>query len=231
MNAPHISKPVLHFFRWIVRGWFQFHFTSVLALNTKPFTQAAETGPLIIYCNHSSWWDPMIGVLLAAKFLPRRTHFAPIDEASLGKNRMLGKIGLFPLDIHSARAGKQFLQIAGNILSRQGVLWMTPQGRFADTRESILAFKPGLASLVSRLGECTLIPLAVEYPFWNERRPRALVHFGEPIVVSYRVSKPALTRRLEEALQQTMDELRTQSLTRDPANFTRLPLWRKATGV
>jgi hypothetical protein len=41
------------------------------------------------------------------------------------------------------------------------------------------------------------------------------------------VSKPTLNLQLEQALQQTMEQLKTQSLTRDPANFTRLPLWRK----
>jgi 1-acyl-sn-glycerol-3-phosphate acyltransferase len=227
MDDPKISPFVLWFFRLIVRVWFQFHFTSVLALNTEPFTHAAATTPLIIYGNHSSWWDPMIAVLLAAKLMPKRSHYAPIDETSLAENGILGKIGIFPIDIRSSRGARQFLQAAMNILHREGVLWITPQGRFADTRESVLAFKPGLASVASRLGGCTLVPLATEYTFWNERRPRALFHFGEPIQVPQGVSKPTLNLQLEQALQQTMEQLKTQSLTRDPANFTRLPLWRK----
>ncbi len=229
MDAPKISPFVLWFFRLIVRIWFQFHFTSVLALNTEPFTQAAETTPLIIYGNHSSWWDPMTAVLLAAKLMPGRSHYAPIDETSLAENGILGRIGIFPIDIYSTRGARQFLQAAMTILQQRGVLWITPQGRFADTRELDLAFRPGLASVASRFG-CTLIPLATEYTFWNDRRPQALLHFGEPIHVSQNTSKPALNKQLEQALEQTMKELKTQSLTRNPANFRRLPLWQKATG-
>jgi 1-acyl-sn-glycerol-3-phosphate acyltransferase len=230
MDAPNISPFVLWFFRLIVRVWFQFHFTSVLTLNTKPFTQAAETTPLIIYGNHSSWWDPMIAVLLAAKLMPDRSHYAPIDETSLAEHGILGKIGIFPIDIRSTRGARQFLQATMTILQQRGVLWITPQGRFADTREADLAFKPGLASVASRLDRCTLIPLATEYTFWNERRPQALLHFGEPIHVSEGAGRAALNEQLEQALQQTMDELKTQSLTRNAANFKRLPLWKKVSG-
>ena len=173
----------------------------------------------------------MVGALLTAKLMRTRSHYAPMDKASLAKNRILRYIGLFPVDIRSARRAEEFIQATSSILLGRGVLWMTPQGRFADTRETTLVFKSGLASAASRAameqGKCTLIPFATEYPFWNERLPYALLHFGQPIHVVEGVSKPALTRELEQALQQTMEELKTQSLTRNPANFTRLPLWRK----
>ena len=231
MDAPKISPFVLWFFRLIVRVWFQFHFASVLTLNTEPFTHAAETTPLIIYGNHSSWWDPMIAVLLAAKLMPQRSHYAPIDETSLAEHGILGKIGIFPVDIHSPRGARQFFLASLTILQQRGVLWITPQGRFADTRETDLAFKPGLASVASRFGRCTLIPLATEYTFWNERRPQALVHFGEPIHVPEGASKLELNKELEQALERTMNELKTQCLTRNFANFKRLPLWRKVAGA
>ncbi len=228
MPAPAISRPVLTFFRLITRVWFQFHFNSVLTLETAPFTGADPTQPLIIYGNHSSWWDPMIAILLAAKLQPRRSHFAPMDESSLAHNRLFRQIGIFPVDIHSTRGARQFLQTSSSILGRRGVLWITPQGRFADTRELPLAFKPGLASLASRASGCTLLPLATEYTYWNSRKPHAFAHFGQPVVCSRFGDKPTLTHQLEQALTQTMDELKACVLTRKPANFTRLPLWSRA---
>ena len=41
------------------------------------------------------------------------------------------------------------------------------------TRPAI--FRPGLAALVARLGACTLVPLAFEYTFWDERLPEILI--------------------------------------------------------
>ncbi len=220
MPVPPISNPTLTFFRLITRVWFQLHFDQVLTLNTLPFSSADPTAPLIVYGNHSSWWDPMIAVLLAAKLAPGRNHFAPMDETSLAHNRLLGRVGIFPVDIHSPRGARQFLQTSTAIAQQNGVLWITPQGRFADTREQPLAFKPGLAALLNRLPPgCTLLPLATEYTHWNSRLPVAFAHFGQPL------TGPATTPQLEQALANTMDELKSCVLTRNPAHFTRLPLW------
>jgi 1-acyl-sn-glycerol-3-phosphate acyltransferase len=213
---PNISRPTLTFFRLITRVWFQLHFDRVLTLNTQ---FPATPGPLIVYGNHSSWWDPMIAVLLAARLAPQRKHYAPIDEASLKHNRLLARIGLFPVDIASARGARQFLVASQAIAQENGVLWVTPQGRFADTREQPLAFKPGLAALAARLPSATFIPLATEYTHWNTRLPIAFAHFGRPVTAA------PTTDNLEQALAQTMDELKSCVLTRNPANFTRLPLW------
>ena len=221
MNAPHISRPTLGFFRVIARVWFQLHFRSVLTLNTAPFKAASVTSPLIVYGNHSSWWDPMIAVLLAAKLMPGRQHFAPMDASSLRHNRLLRQIGIFPVEMHSGRGAAQFLRTSMAILRENGVVWITPQGRFADTREQPLSFRPGLAALAARFpAGCTLLPLATEYVYWNERLPQALAHFGQPVTATS-------TAELERALAQTMDELKAASVTRDRSNFTRLPLWSK----
>ena len=224
MPAPPISAPTLTFFRLITRVWFQLHFDRVLTLNTAPFTHADPAAPLIIYGNHSSWWDPMIAVLLALRLAPRRAHFAPMDAVSLAHNLLLRQIGIFPVDLHTLRGARQFLQTSTAIASQNGVLWITPQGRFADTREHPLAFKPGLAALASRLQasrlpQATILPLATEYTPWNARLPLALAHFGPPVTVS------PTTANLEQALSRTMDELKSCVLTRNPAHFTPLPLW------
>ena len=227
MAAPHISRFTLEFFRVIVRMWFALHFESVLAFDTEPFREHAESSPLIVYGNHSSWWDPMIAVLLAEKLMPGRNHYAPMDESSLAQNAILSRIGIFGVDIHSARGAKQFHQRSLAVLSDGGVLWITPQGRFADVRERPLGFKPGLASISARWpAGCTLIPLATEYTFWNNRRPNALAHFGKAIQVEGNEDKSSLNLRLEIALEEAMSELRAMSLTRDASSFTRLPLWR-----
>src|SRR5271168_2379987 len=41
-------------------------------------------GPLIIVLNHPSWWDPLVGLLLAELF-PDRAHYAPMDANALGR--------------------------------------------------------------------------------------------------------------------------------------------------
>ena len=220
MSAPAISMPVLMFFRRIVRGYFRRHFHAVRIANGNHF--ASASGPLIVYANHSSWWDPLVSILLAAELLPARHHFAPMDAAALKRYGILQRVGIFPVETATARGAVQFLRTGEDILHRGGVLWVTPQGRFSDPRERPLVFKPGLAALAARAAPCTVLPLAIEYPFWDERLPECLLRFGTPIPVALGETAHTLQPRLLDALASTMDALRESALRRHPAGFQTL---------
>ncbi len=229
MGAPHISQPVLRFFRWIVRGYFRRHFRAVRVSEASRWDHL-PAGPLIIYANHSSWWDPMVSVLLAHRFLPQRSSYAPMDAAALQRYQILSHIGIFGVEMKTARGAAQFLRTGLAILKNNDVIWITPQGRFADARERPLIFKPGLAALAARVpGGCTLLPMAIEYPFWDERLPEALIHFGEPIRCNGEPAA-ALEAALTSALLEAMTILQTKAIARDPAAFTLLATGRVGTG-
>ena len=126
----------------------------------------------------------MLLILLGQLLLPERRHYAPMDAQALEQYPIFRKLGIFPVEMASARGAAQFLRTAEAVLQDGGVLWLTPQGRFADPREFPLAFKPGLAALAQRVPQATLLPMAVEYTFWDERLPEALVYIGEPVLVN-----------------------------------------------
>jgi hypothetical protein len=82
-------------------------------------------------------------------------------------------------------------------------------------------FRPGLAALVARLGACTLVPVAFEYTFWDERLPEILASCGQAIkVADGRLHSAAeWNDRLAAALAATQDELAALAKLRDPALF------------
>jgi len=202
MGVPHISTPVLRFFRWIARGYFRRHFSAVRVSEGARWAKLPD-GPVIVFANHSSWWDPMVSVLLASRYMPERRHYAPMDAAALQR---------YP------------------ILKRVGVIWITPQGRFADARERPLEFKPGLAALACKLdGGCTVLPMAVEYTFWDERLPEVLMHFAEPIRVEGETADE-LEETLKAALLEAMETLKAKAIARDPAAFSVLLKGRAGVG-
>jgi 1-acyl-sn-glycerol-3-phosphate acyltransferase len=225
MTVPTISAPLLRFFRRIVRGYFRRHFHAVRINGAKRLM--SYDGPLIIYANHSSWWDPMVSVLLAERFLSKRQHYAAMDAEALQRYGILKRLGIFPVEMKTTRGAVQFLNVSEAILASGGVLWVTPQGRFADARERPLVFRRGLAALARRVaehsGSCTLLPLALEYPFWEERLPETLLHLGEPVSLSGSTeSADAVQLRLEGALERAMEELKELALKRDASCFTTL---------
>lgn len=224
MKAPAISIPVLRFFRHIVRRYFRRHFHAVWVRGQGQLLALSSptSGPLIVYANHSSWWDPMVSTLLAAECMPGRQHFAPMDAEALQRYGILKHIGIFPIEASTLRGAVHFLRMGEIILHSGGVLWVTPQGGFVDSRERPLIFKPGLAALATRVVPCTLLPVAIEYPFWNERLPECLLSFGEPLHVTASDTAAAVQERSRIALESTMDSLKDAVLRRHPAGFTTL---------
>jgi len=230
MDVPVISGMTYRLFARVVRRYFRGHFRAVQVANLEAF-EGART-PLIVFGNHSSWWDPMLGVLLARLFMPHREHFAPMEAHALERYPILRKIGIFPVNTASPSGVSAFLRTSEAILANGGVLWITPQGRFADVREFPLRFKPGLAMLARRVPGVTLLPLAVEYTFWDERLPEALARFGEPVVLEAidAPDRSADTRTLEAALEQTMMELQRDVMQRDATLFTTVLEGRRGVG-
>ena len=230
IEVPPISDVTLRFFRYIARSYFRRHFRSVMVRGAEEMQ--SRGGPLIVFANHTSWWDPMVQVLLAETLLPGYRHYAPMDAAALARYPILRKLGIFPVEMATARGAAQFLRVSRAILAQGGVLWITPQGRFADPREVPLAFKPGLAALAARVPEATLLPLAIEYTFWDERLPEALLQIGSPVglVPGPGLAQEEATRQMEGALSAVMMDLQRAAIARDAGAFRVLLTGRRGTG-
>nr|WP_254063684.1 lysophospholipid acyltransferase family protein [Granulicella sp. S190] len=219
---------MLRFFRRIVSGYFRRHFHAVRISGASRFTHDGK--PLIVYANHTSWWDPMVSILLAEELMAERKHYAPMDAEALERYPILKRLGLFPIEMKTARGAVQFLRTGLAVLASGGVLWVTPQGRFSDPRERPLQFKPGLAALAVRTGSCNLLPLAIEYPFWDERLPETLLHFGDAVSVVPGDSEAAIEERLITALEAAMRHLQALAITRRATAFTTLARGTAGTG-
>jgi 1-acyl-sn-glycerol-3-phosphate acyltransferase len=171
------SGTAVTWFSWYARRYVARHFHGMRV--SREGLPADCEGPLIVYLNHGSWWDPLIALLLTQRYLAAREFAAPIDAAALKRYGILERIGFFGVEQGTWRGARQFLRTSEEVLKRErGAVCVTPQGRFADVRERPLRFAPGLGQLASRLTAGTILPLAVEYAFWEERTPEVLARFG-----------------------------------------------------
>ncbi len=221
-RVPKISQPLLQWFRWIVRQNFlrEFHAVRVNGLAQL----RGLDGPLLVYANHSGWWDPMVAFLVSGMLMKSRRHYAPMDAAALKRYRILSSMGVFPVEVSSARGAVRFIRAGEAILRGGGVLWVTPQGQFVDARKRPITFKPGMAALAARIPGCMVLPMAIEYVFWDERTPEVLLQFGEPVVVEAGERTETLEARLVAALERTMEEMQGRAMSRDARQFERVLL-------
>jgi 1-acyl-sn-glycerol-3-phosphate acyltransferase len=223
-QLPRRNAWLFRLFRRYCRRYLARNFHAV-RLSREGLLPDRGPGPLLVVMNHPSWWDPLIGLILTELLPSWRTHYAPIDEQGLSQYPFLERLGFFGVELGSTRGSWNFLRRCQTILSQpEATLWITPQGRFADPRERPIRFRQGIGHLVLRVPQVAILPIAVEYPFWNDRFPEALIRCGPAIEAS---KEPELTAqewtaRLEQGLTETMEHLAREACQREPRAFLTL---------
>ena len=231
-ELPAVSNWQLRLFARYVRFYLRRHFHGLHLLETSPLDSLAGM-PVLICLNHPSWWDPLMAVYLSQRFFAERRQYAPIAAKGLEKYRFFEKIGFFGIDPDTRRGAQCFLRIGRAVLKRaDGVLWVTAQGHFADVRERPTVLHGGIGHLAhSAQMPFALLPMALEYAFWEERTPEAFVCLGEPEVFRNGNSLTAAewTTHCAGRLQATQDRLAKHVLSRDANAFR--PLLKGGAGV
>lgn len=206
-------------FLWYCRNFVAKNFHA-LRISKSGLPMDPGEGPLIFLLNHPSWWDPITGILLS-KIFNTRACYAPIDSRGMGKYKFFSWLGFYSVEMGTIKGAIGFFKTTSFILNQPSTMvWITAQGKFSDARERPVKIRPGLAHLVRKLVGGHVVPVAIEYPFWNERYPEALVRFGAPIPLGGgNKTVEEWTGIFESALQQNMDALSLEALTRNPDLF------------
>ena len=231
---------------WLMRGFGRYadwyvrrHFHAV-RLSRSSARLPVGDAPILVVLNHPSWWDPMIGIILSRQF-EGYDHYPAIDAIAVEKYPVFKKLGFFGVDTHSLRGAAAFLRTAASILAApRRAVWVTAQGRFTDVRARPLALQSGVGHVAARMKSGFVLPVALEYSFWTERTPEALVRIGQPLEVGRKqLGGRDWTVRIESALTETLDGLNAETITREPDRFATLlegrtgvggvyDLWRRA---
>jgi len=174
-------------------------------------------GPLIIAANHPSWWDPMIASLIAAQWFPNRDHISAMNADMLERHAVLKKLGFLPVNQSSLSSVRAFLQQATTRLrDNNAVLWITPQGHFADSRHRPIKFAPGIAHLAKNVPTLSIQPAALEYTYWDTKKPNVLISLCAPISAT----EPNAPELAEKLLENQLDHLASLAIVRDPELFS-----------
>jgi hypothetical protein len=204
------------------------HFMSFAVQNEWMKLQTLDPKmPIVVYANHSGWWDPIVAMMLRRKFFADRTFYAPIDADALANYRIMAQLGFYGLELDSLQGAADFLSITKRILETSHVsVWITPEGEFCDVRDHSKQLMPGLSHLAAKTPGVCFIPLAIEYAFWDESRPQIFTKLGAPLCTSL---DPQLADRcktkaewntlLTEHLRSTQSELARDVISRDASRF------------
>ena len=208
------------------------HFDAVRVSRSGSIPAFGES-PLILFSNHPSWWDPILLMLVCGSLTEDAELYGPMDAAALERYGILRRLGVFGVE-RGTRAGlASFLRTCDAILERpRGTLCITAEGQFTDPRVRPVRLESGVAHVLKRHPAVAAIPVALEYPFWNERAPQALLRFGPPLRLEpgSRPDTDDLRVRMEAALTENLDALAAEAQARDPGAFESLVEGRKGVG-
>jgi 1-acyl-sn-glycerol-3-phosphate acyltransferase len=114
-----------------------------------------RSGPLIIACNHISFWDPP----LVGSVVPREAHF--VAKAELFQNRLFGAIirRYNAIPIHRGPQARRGLRGAEDVLAEGGAMVIFPEGTRSKTG-SFLPPKPGITRLAA-LTRSPIVPARI----------------------------------------------------------------------
>jgi 1-acyl-sn-glycerol-3-phosphate acyltransferase len=229
-GLPRFATVRFGWFMAYVRWYFRRHFHALRLLGG--IHPSIGERPLVIYTNHPGWWDPLVFLLVAGRLYPRRLNYGPIDGAALGKYRFLESIGFLGIEPGTWQGSKAFLRYARASQRRSDtIFWITAAGTFVDPRVRPVPIRPGVAHLAAG-GRGLLVPMALEYPYWTERLPEAVVAFGDPFDLDAEPSRSVddWQERLVNGLSATQDRLAAAAMARDPAAFETLAVGREGVG-
>jgi 1-acyl-sn-glycerol-3-phosphate acyltransferase len=221
-TLPQLSPLLLSMFQRYSARHLAMHLHAIrLSRARRPDLTAIRQRPLIVYLNHPSWWDPLVCLQLATQHMPGRRHFAPIEADALERHAFFRRIGFFAVDLRNARDAHRFLDTACQILEQpEATLWIAATRGLSDPRERPVELEPSLGHLANRLRHGVLLPLAIEYPFWAEQRPEAVLRFGEEVAVEdVGMRAHDWTAVLAAQLESAQDALAAEARSRDATLF------------
>ncbi|MFN4293207.1 MAG: lysophospholipid acyltransferase family protein [Thermoflexales bacterium] len=196
-----------------------------------------DSPPLIMFGNHSAWWDAHLAMALNEECW-RTDGYVIVEDIQLSRYGFFRWCGAFSVNRRDPRSAVESLNYAVSLLtaaSRRGAapraLLIFPQGEIRANDVRPLTFYQGAGRIASKtaqqVGACALYPIALRYEFIGEQKPDAFISVAQPFVVRKEDGADALdprriTARMERALTEELDRLRDDVVAYRLASFTPL---------
>lgn len=199
-------------------------FSSFRVRNLQALQNADKNIPLIIYANHSSWWDGLIlfELLKSDDF----DIFVLMEEKQLKEYKFFRRLGAFSIVREIPREAVKSLHYAVGSLKegKNKTLLIFPQGEIFPNDKRPLKFFNGLAFLTERLKNCSVIPCSIRLEFLENFKPEIFVSFGEAELFddSSSIDRKNLTKRFEEKLTTNLDSLKSAIIKKQLDDFQQI---------
>lgn len=185
--------------------------------------EGARDAPLMLYANHSSWWDGLVIFQVARACA--LDLYAMMEEKQLRRYPFHHKIGAFSVVRENAREAMRSIEYAADLIRDTGrTLLIFPQGETMPNDARPFKLYSGAARIISRTGRAFAAPVAIRYEFLEDFRPEIFVRIGalEKFEGVSRTEVKRLTASFAENLTRTLEQVRADVLGGDLEAYVEL---------
>ncbi len=199
-------------------------FGSIKVLGLKSLENKKPNLPLIIYANHSSWWDGLVILEVLSNFVFDR--YVMMEEKQLRKLRFFRRLGAFSVardnPLEAVKSIKYSIKILTEKINR--TLLLFPQGEILHNDIRPLRFFNGLAKIIEQTGNCLVCPLVIRYEFRGHFKPEIFITIGELMAFEFvdKIVGKKVTNELEAVMTDYLDELKSKLINNNFDNFKKI---------
>lgn len=188
--------------------WRRFHALQISGVEN--LAKRDKSVPLLLYANHSSWWDALIAFEVSRR--AALDQFAMMEEKHLRQLFLFRRIGAFSVLRENPRQAIRSINYAVDLLTKKPnrALWIFPQGAIQPNDVRPLEFYSGAARIVQKLGKCFAAPVAMRYEFLNDFKPEVIARVGDLEFFERPANAKVLTAHFAAKTACLLDELKTE---------------------
>jgi chlorobactene lauroyltransferase len=205
------------------RNLFKRRFHTFRISNSDLLVHVENQLPLVIYCNHSSWWDGLVAFEVSQNL--KLDSFVMMEEKQLKNLSLFRQLGAFSVIREKPREAVKSINYAIKLLKEKQdrTLWVFPQGEILPNDIPIKFFN-GVSRIIEKIGNCNIVSMAICYEFLGDFKPEIFVKFGnlQKMEISRDFNSKILTKHFEDCLSNTMRDLKMDINTNNFNNYERL---------
>lgn len=183
------------------------HFYSIRISGLENLENLHKNSPLILYANHSNWWDGFIAYYLTNRYL-KKDDYLMMDIEQMKKYSFFKYVGVFSVNRKVPADALSSVNYAAELLKdSEKCLWIFPQGDMVPQDRRPLKFFSGINKIAEKTVSVNIVPVCLRYEFLMEQRPEVFISIGNPELFTGRSDRD-LTEQLRSTLELQLDKLR-----------------------
>lgn len=135
--------------------------------------------PVLLVCNHISWWDGIWALHFNQSVLNRKFHFMMLEN-QLNKNWFFKYTGGFSVAKKSKSVIETIEYTAELLQNHKNVVLLFPQGEIISMHQHQITFEKGIDKIFQKLNNpVQIIMLANTIDYFSDSKPNLAINFKE----------------------------------------------------